>query len=224
MFMCDGEAARIRGFAVPFLNFKILRQATARWLLFWLVVGCGQTVFAIDLIGYLPHYRMNSSYNVNWLPDQLAMLDEIRYFGLTIDSGGAIAPLGGSGTLSAHYSRIATIKQAIEALPAGDRPRLNITLGGAGEATAYATVAANATLRSTLATNVKSMLDTTGAVSVDVDWEHPSGAADQQLFVASPASQARGRTRPPHLRHDVAGDLHAGERFPSARTRSTAYR
>ena len=73
---------------------------------------------AVDLIGYLPYYRMNASYNANTLPDQLALLDEIRYFGLTINSSGVITPLSGSGSLITHLNRIATIKQAIEALAA----------------------------------------------------------------------------------------------------------
>lgn len=159
---------------------KALRVALVGLLLVQ-ALGAGSGAWAVDLIGYLPYYRMNGSYNANTLPAQLPLLDEIRYFGLTINSSGAIATLDGA-SLAAHTNRIATIKQAIEALPEADRPRLNITLGGAGEAAAYATVAASATLRTTLAQNVLALLNQTGAASVDFDWEHPSGATQRSNY------------------------------------------
>jgi GH18 family chitinase len=143
-------------------------------------VAVSSATWAVDLIGYLPHYRMNASYNTNWLPDQLALLDEVRYFGLTINSSGAIVPLEGS--LGTHLANIAVIKQKIETLPLDQRPRLNITLGGADEAAAYATVAASSTLRATLAANVKARLDETGATSVDFDWEHPTNATQRNNY------------------------------------------
>lgn len=153
------------------------------WLRVFLVSAAAvasSAAWAVDLIGYLPHYRMNASYNTNWLPDQLALLDEVRYFGLTINSSGAIVPLEGS--LGTHLANIAVIKQTIETLPVDQRPRLNITLGGADEAAAYATVAASATLRATLAANVKARLDETGATSVDFDWEHPTNATQRNNY------------------------------------------
>jgi chitinase len=137
-------------------------------------IGASSAARAVDLIGYLPSYRMNASYNANTLPDQLPLLDEVRYFGLTIDSSGAITPLSVNESLATNLSRIATIRQAIEALPQDQRPRLNITLGGAGEASAFATVSASATLRDTLAQNIKALLDQSGASSIDTDWEHPN--------------------------------------------------
>ncbi len=136
----------------------------------------GSRSMAVDLVGYLPYYRMSGSYNANTLVDQLPLLDEIRYFGLTVNSSGAITPLSGSGSLATNLNRIATLKQAIEALPSEQRPRLDITLGGAGEAAAFQTVAASATLRDTLAQNVNALLNQSGATSVDIDWEHPSNA------------------------------------------------
>ena len=109
------------------------------------LVAATDAAFAIDLIGYVPYYRMSSSYNTNTLPAQLAMLDEVRYFGLTAASNGTITPL--ENTMSYHTNNINTIKNIIAALPADDRPRLNITLGGAGQASSFATIAAK--LRST---------------------------------------------------------------------------
>ena len=131
---------------------------------------------AVDLIGYLPYYRMNASYNANTLPEQLPLLDEVRYFGLTINSSGVITPLSGSGSLASHLNRIAILQQAINSLPVQQRPRLGVTLGGAGEAAAFSAVAANSALRDALAQNVNTLLDQSGATSVDVDWEHPSNA------------------------------------------------
>jgi hypothetical protein len=140
-------------------------------------LASSSTVRAVDLIGYLPYYRMNGSYNANMLPGQLALLDEIRYFGLTINSSGVITTLDGASVAS-HTNRIATIKQAIQALPESNRPRLNITFGGAGEDLPYQTVAASASLRETMAQNIASLLNSTGATSVDIDWEHPSNSAN----------------------------------------------
>jgi GH18 family chitinase len=139
------------------------------------VVLCGASgTLAVDLIGYLPYYRMNSSYNAGTLPAQLALLDEIRYFGLTAASNGTITTLDG-GSVASHTNRINIIKNAIAGLPAEDRPRLDITLGGAGQASSFATISASSSLRATFAQNIEALLDQTGAMSVDIDWEHPVG-------------------------------------------------
>jgi GH18 family chitinase len=139
---------------------------------------------ALDLIGYLPYYRMNASYNQDTLPKQLGMLNEIRYFGLTAASDGSIVPLSGSGTMQSHLSNIALIKQKIDSMPAAQRPRLNITLGGAGEDTSFTNIArtvsgVSCNLCTAFAQNVKSLLDSTGATSVDIDWEHPDAGVER---------------------------------------------
>jgi hypothetical protein len=131
-------------------------------------------VAAVDLIGYVPYYRMDSApsgYTAATLPAQLAMLDEVRYFGLTAASDGSIVPL--EHTLTTHLNNIAMIKSAIEALPIADRPRLNITLGAAGQDASFTAIAPSASLRATFAVNIKNLLDQTGATSVDIDWEGP---------------------------------------------------
>jgi GH18 family chitinase len=137
---------------------------------------------AVDLIGYLPYYRMDGSYVSNTLPGQIAMLDEVRYFGLTVDNSGAVVPLSGSGNFNMHLNNIATVQAIINALPESQRPRLDITLGGAGEAASFATVSASSTLRATLAQNVDNLLDQTGATSVDIDWEHPSAGIERSTY------------------------------------------
>jgi GH18 family chitinase len=134
---------------------------------------------AVDLIGYLPYYRMNSNYNANVLPTQLSMLSEIRYFGLTASNSGTVVPMSGAGTMQSNLANISTIANAIAALPADKRPRLDITLGGAGQATPFATISASSSLRDTFAVNIKSLLTQTGATSVDIDWEHPTNTATQ---------------------------------------------
>lgn len=125
----------------------------------------------VDLVGYLPYYRLSSSYITNTLPTQLSMLDEVRYFGLSVDSDAGIVPLAGS--LQSHKDNIATIQAVIESLPADERPRLDITLGGAGQDATFTSVAANASKRTLLAENINSLLGETGATSVDINWEHP---------------------------------------------------
>src|SRR5262249_2518230 len=107
-----------------------------------LVCSCAAPrALSLDLIGYLPYYRMRASYNSGALPTQLGMLNEVRYFGLTAGSDGSIQPLSGSGTLQAHKDNIAVIKQKIGT----SSTRLDLTLGGAGESTNFATIAASST-------------------------------------------------------------------------------
>ena len=139
---------------------------------------------ALELVGYLPYYRMNASYNTGTLPTQLGMLNEIRYFGLTAANDGSIVPLGGSGTMQSHLNNIALIKQKIEAMPVGQRPRLDITLGGAGEDATFTNIARTVSgvpcnLCTTFAQNIKSLLDSTGAAAVDIDWEHPDAGVER---------------------------------------------
>lgn len=158
-----------------------MRLCIAAILVFSTVASKAQS---LDIVGYLPSYRMNASYNQNTLPKQLGMLNEIRYFGLTASSDGSIVPLGGSGTVQSHLNNIATIKQKIDAMPVGQQPRLNITLGGAGEDATFTNIARTVSgipcnLCTTFAQNVKSLLDSTGATSVDIDWEHPDAGVER---------------------------------------------
>ena len=125
----------------------------------------------------------DSNYVNNTLPAQLALLDEVRYFGITVNSSGGLT------TTATNLSHIQTILQKINALPAAQRPRLDITLGGAGESEGFAAVAQSTTLRSTLATNIDALLDQTGAVGVDLDWEHP--AEGVELTTRYPAMLSR---------------------------------
>lgn len=151
-----------------------------RWIVCVMAAQCAiatSHALAVDLIGYVPYYRMDSTYNTGTLPAQLAMLDEVRYFGLTAASNGTIVPL--ENTMQYHLSNIATIKSSIEALQAADRPRLNITFGGAGEDASFTTIAANSSLRATFAMNVAALLGETGATSVDIDWEHPDAGVQR---------------------------------------------
>jgi GH18 family chitinase len=156
-----------------------VRLRALRLLVFACLAFVGGRAGAVDLIGYLPYYRMNTTYNTNTLPTQLSMLSEIRYFGLTASNSGTIVPMSGAGTMQANLANITTIANAIAALPADKRPRLDITLGGAGQATPFATISASSSLRDTFAQNIKSLLTTTTATSVDIDWEHPTNTATQ---------------------------------------------
>lgn len=132
---------------------------------------------AVDLVGYVPYYRLSSDYLNNILPEQLSILDEVRYFGLSVNSAGGISSL--SGSVSSQKSNIATIKGIIDSLPADERPRLNITLGGAGVDSVFTTIAASSSLRTALAQNIDALLGETGATSVDIDWEHPDAGVER---------------------------------------------
>jgi GH18 family chitinase len=99
------------------------------------------------------------------------LLDEVRYFGITVNSNG-------SGALTAnatHVANIQKLKSLIDAVPASQRPRLDITLGGWQMSDGFATLAADPAKRDLLAQNIAALLEDTGATSVDLDWEHPVG-------------------------------------------------
>ncbi len=132
---------------------------------------------ALDLIGYLPYYRINNNYLSNVLPGQLSMLDEVRYFGLSVDGNGAIVSL--SGSLQSHKDNIAALQGVINLLPEGQRPRLDITLGAAGQDATFTSVAASSSKRTVLAQNVNALLNETGADAVDIDWEHPDAGVQR---------------------------------------------
>ena len=132
---------------------------------------------AVDLVGYVPYYRLSSNYLNNILPDQLSILDEVRYFGLSVNNSGGIASL--SGSVNSQKNNIATIKGIIDSLPVDERPRLNITLGGAAVDSVFSTIAASSSLRTALAQNIDALLGETGATSVDIDWEHPDAGIER---------------------------------------------
>lgn len=134
-------------------------------------IAGGGSAKGADLIGYLPYYRMSSSYVANTLPGQLEMLDEVRYFGLTVDGDGEIVPL--SGALESHKANISVIQSSIASLPGVHRPRLTVTLGAAGQDTTFTQVAASQEKRGVFAENIGALLAETQAVGVDIDWEHP---------------------------------------------------
>lgn len=140
---------------------------------------------ALDLIGYLPNYRINANYVANMLPGQLAMLDEIRYFGITVNSNGTLT------TTAADLSNLQSIKSAIDALPAAQRPRLGITIGGAGMSDGFGAVAANSTLRDQFAINLNTLLNQTGATAVDLDWEHPAAGAQRNTQFPAMLNRAK---------------------------------
>ena len=105
---------------------RIMRQVLPAC---FLLVAWAVPQFApgVDLVGYIPDYRMtNSNYVNNVLPRQIALLDEVRYFGITVNSNGS----GALTTTTTHRNDISKLKQIIDALPADRRPRLDIALGG----------------------------------------------------------------------------------------------
>src|SRR5262245_23155342 len=83
---------------------QLNRFAGPLFLLPILLSHLSQHAVAVDLIGYLPYYRMGSSYNNNVLPTQLGMVNESRYLGVTAGSAGSIPPLAGSGTVLTHQT------------------------------------------------------------------------------------------------------------------------
>lgn len=124
---------------------------------------------AVDLVGYIPFYRMpETSYVNNVLPKQLELLDEVRYFGITVNSNGSLT------TTATHLSDLAVLRQKIDAMPLADRPRLVVSLGGAGISSGFSSIASSSSRRSTLAGNIDSLLTQVGAEGIDFDWEHPA--------------------------------------------------
>jgi len=164
-------------FAPSLRDMPSVERFSGRYFVLCVVVYFGAaapSTLAVDLIGYVPYYQMGTSYNNNTLPAQLGMLNEVRYFGLTVGSDGSLIPH--SGTLQSHKNNIALIKQKIDLLPPAQRPRLDITFGGFGESSNFPAIAANAALRATFAQNINALLNETGATAVDIDWENPTSA------------------------------------------------
>ena len=96
-------------------------------------------------MGYLPSYRMSAGYNNSVLPTQLSMLNEVRCFGMTAASDGSILSSSGGSSLVTDKGNIQTIASKISGLPIGQQPRLDLTLGGAGQSASFATIAASTT-------------------------------------------------------------------------------
>jgi GH18 family chitinase len=131
------------------------------------VVAAGQPASGLDFVGYLPRWQMKAGYLEKVLPAQLTLLDEVRYFGITMDD---------AGTLTAKpedLERLHTLRAVIDRLPERRRPRLGITLGGWEQSGGFSQTASQEGSRRRLATNIKQLLDKTGATCVDLDWEHP---------------------------------------------------
>lgn len=125
---------------------------------------------AVELIGYLPDYRLGDHDYVNQvLPKQLAMLDEVRHFGIQLNKDATLR------VESQQDNHLALLRKLISNLPADKQPRLVLSLGGAGESSAHlTTVAGNESLRRILADQIRRLVITAGAQGVDIDWEHPA--------------------------------------------------
>ena len=137
---------------------------------------------ALDLVGYVPNYRMTSTnYVNNILPRQIALLDEVRYFGITVNSNGS----GALTTNATHLANIQKLKSLIDAIPEPNRPRLDITLGGWQMSDGFAAIAGDAAKRDALAQNIAALLDQTGATAVDLDWEHPVGGTQLNNYATT---------------------------------------
>ncbi len=123
--------------------------------------------YATEITGYVPDYRMNGTYLTSTLPGQLPLVDEVRYFGMTVASDGSIT------SNTTHLANLAALRGAVQALPLSERPRIVLTLGGAGMSDQFASVSADAIKRTTLANQVASFLSAQQLDGVDFDWEHP---------------------------------------------------
>jgi GH18 family chitinase len=148
----------------------LLRFAATVW------ISCswanGQAL-AVELIGYVPNYRMeNRKFAGDVLLEQLKLLDEVRYFGITV------LPSAELSTTDADLGRLRSIKSLIDRLPTAERPRLGVTIGGSGKSEGFSAVAASEELCDKFSKNLHALLDQTGATAVDLDWEHPAAGAE----------------------------------------------
>jgi hypothetical protein len=109
---------RARHFHFPRDNQEI---HSAMWLficrigllaaLLGLLADGAQRSAGVDFVGYLPGYQMKCDYVEHVLPEQLPLLDEIRYFGITTDDAGRLT------TKPADLENVRRIKAAIDRLP-----------------------------------------------------------------------------------------------------------
>ena len=159
---------------------SVTRRALSRLAALTVVVCTGGPAPALDLVAYVPDYRMDESHFVNTiLPKQLALIEEVRYFGITVTNSGGLT------TNAGHLADLTTLRNLIDALPESQRPRLVVALGGAGISDSFDNVAASTTATNNLAGNINSLLSQVGAVGIDFDWEHPDEG--DELLVDYPA-------------------------------------
>ena len=153
-----------------------MRIDRLRWTLTLAAAIAGSWVApccAVELIGYLPDYRMTStSYVNNVLPAQLA---HARRGALLRHHRDGFRSADDDRDRPGQHQHDPTEDQPVAE---ADRPRLDITFGGAGEAASFAAVAQSSSLRTQLAQNINALLNQTGAVGVDIDWEHPAEGAE----------------------------------------------
>ncbi|MCA9148164.1 MAG: PEP-CTERM sorting domain-containing protein [Planctomycetales bacterium] len=135
---------------------------------------------AVEIVGYLPDYRFKEPYYSSVLPEQLPLLDEVRYFGMTIAADGSL------NVTASHEANLTKLARTIQSQPGIAQPRVVLTLGGGGGNMSdnFAIVAGNSAKRKVFAANIRDFIESHDLAGVNLDWEAPSTESERANYVS----------------------------------------
>ena len=150
------------------------RHAVGLVLLLGVIVTCCRPVVASQptarkflVVGYLPEYRVGN------LDETVCQhLDELVFFSVEPRS---------NGTLDTSRLKPAAVK-LLRNLKQKYRFRLRLCIGGWERSTAFATCTADDAARRRFINQMITCCHSRGFDGVDLDWEHPKGAAQQAAY------------------------------------------
>ncbi|MEM9160172.1 MAG: glycoside hydrolase family 18 protein [Verrucomicrobiota bacterium] len=123
------------------------------------------TEFAV--IGYLPHYRMDSV-----LPTQIQGLTHLIYFSIDPPADGIIAePIANRE----HLAKLSSLRESVGC-------KLLLCVGGWGKSDGFPQLAADAQARNRFIETLTEFCETHEFDGVDYDWEHPKDAREMELY------------------------------------------
>ena len=141
-----------------------MRKFNLSTLLLLLLSVLSNQVFAQRTVGFFPNWRNAGTENSL----QYDKITDIVYCFIQPASDGTFPALG--NWPAADQTKFNNIKAKCSA----NGVRIHISSGGAGSASMYSPLAANATYRQNLGTSVASFIYTNGIDGFDIDWEFPS--------------------------------------------------
>jgi GH18 family chitinase len=144
------------------------------WMLAVLWCGTGELgadVIAVTqkprIVGYLPDYRM-----VDYTSDRLAGVTDLVAFSAVLTAEGRIDT---SRIPAGQFTRMRIWKRDLEL-------RLLLCVGGWDRSQGFAKASANAELRKSFIEQAVRLCLDEGLDGLDLDWEHPEGAAEQAAY------------------------------------------
>ncbi len=156
----------------------MLRQSKLLLAITFALLICGSALSAekptaaakkgtFRVVGYLPEYRMSG-----FDPEHASLLTDLVYFSAAPKASGDL----NTETLTAPHLKLLRETSAKHNL------RLLLCVGGWSHSKEFAPMAASAPARKRFAANVKSFCMKEMFNGVDIDWEHPANAKEQNDY------------------------------------------